>query len=263
MTAEPSSGGDRQIPTNLRLLLILEEVAQAGAPVAPSALVAKLGLPKPTIHRLLATCEDLGFLQRDIDGRSFGPGWRMRQLAGNTLSTKRMRTERLVIMRALADKVGETCNLAAAGRHGMLYLDRVETDWPLRIQLPVGTEVPFHCTASGKLYLASLSPAQLRKYLSIAELERRTPHTITDPDALIAETSEIRRQGYALDREEFMEDMIALAVPILSVNGRLMTTLSFHAPTQRFDEARALHYLEPLEEAAQALSRLLLEKDDA
>ena len=154
-----------QIPTNLRLLLLLEEVAKAGVPVAPSALSDALRLPKPTVHRLLLTAEEEGFLQRDIDGRSYGPGRRLRKLAGNTLSSQRLRTERLAIMQALESEVGETCNLAAPGRYGMVYLDRVETHWPLRMQLPVGTQVPFHCTASGKMYLSSLRIDKLKRVL--------------------------------------------------------------------------------------------------
>ena len=68
-----------QIPTNLRLLLLLEEVARAGVPVTPAGLVEALGLPKPTVHRLFNTAEEEGFLQRDIDGRSYGPGPRLRR----------------------------------------------------------------------------------------------------------------------------------------------------------------------------------------
>ena len=74
---------------------LMEEVARAGVPVTPAALCQALDLPKPTVHRLLATAEDEGFLQRDIDGRSYGPGRRMRKLAVNTLSSERVRTERL------------------------------------------------------------------------------------------------------------------------------------------------------------------------
>src|SRR6056297_827230 len=170
-----------QIPTNLRLLYLLEEVARSGVPVAPSALCEALDLPKPTIHRLLHTAEDEGFLQRDIDGRSYGPGQRMRRLSINTLSSQRIRSERLRILRNLAADVGETCNLAAPGRDGMVYLDRVETHWPLRIQLPVGTQVPFHCTASGKMYLSSLRPEKLERLLASAPLERRTGKTMTKP----------------------------------------------------------------------------------
>jgi len=150
-----------RIPTDPRLLLLLEEVAKRGTPVLPSTLADALELPKPKMYRLLATAEEQGFLQRDVDGRSFGPGRRLRELASNTLSSQRIRTERLAIAKHLAETVGETCNLSAPGRSGMVYLGRVETHWPLRIQSPIGTQVPFHCTASGKMYLSSLRSDKL------------------------------------------------------------------------------------------------------
>ena len=132
-----------QIPTNMRLLLILEEVTRRGVAVRPSELVEALGLPKPTIHRLLHTAETEGFLQRGLDGRSYGPGPRLRRLAVNTMSSEHLRTARLAILKRAAETIGETCNLATPDREGMTYLDRVETKWPLRIQLPIGTQVPF------------------------------------------------------------------------------------------------------------------------
>ena len=94
-----------QIPTNLRLLVLLERIAAEGAPVSPSALSTALDLPKATIHRLLATAEDEGFLQRDLDGRSYGPGVRLRKLSANTLSSQRVRTERLLVMRPWPKKL--------------------------------------------------------------------------------------------------------------------------------------------------------------
>ena len=175
-----------QIPTNMRLLLLLEEVSRAGIPVAPSALVEALDLPKPTIHRLLTKAEQEGFLQRDVDGRSYGPGQRLRRLSTNTLSSQRMRTERLLIMKSLSETVGEPCIIPPPGRFAMVYLDRVETHWPLRIQFPVGTEVPFHCTASGKMYLSSLRSDKLDRLLGWLELEQLTSRTITDKAALKA-----------------------------------------------------------------------------
>ena len=245
-----------QIPTNMRVLCVLEEIARAGVPVAPAALAEALHLPKPTIHRLLATAEAEGFLQRDVDGRSYGPGRRLRQLAANTLSSQRVRTERLLIMKALARDVGETCNLAAPGRYGMIYLDRVETHWPLRIQLPVGTQVPFHCTASGKSYLASLRREKLERLLESMDLERRTARTFTDPVKLKQELARTRVQGYSIDDEEFMQGMTALAVGIYDDQKRLLTTLSIHAPEQRQTIAGLLHHLPRLKEAARKLERL-------
>ncbi|WP_439118414.1 IclR family transcriptional regulator [Marivita sp.] len=245
-----------QIPTNLRLLLILEEVARAGVPVAPSTLSETLGLPKPTIHRLLATAEEEGFLQRDIDGRSYGPGRRLRKLSGNTLSSQRLRTERLVIMQALASEVGETCNLAAPGRYGMVYLDRVETHWPLRIQLPVGTQVPFHCTASGKMYLSSLRLDKLKRVLSWLPLDPSTNKSITDVDGLMGELAVTRTRGFSTDNEEFMDDMVAIAVPIQDTEGRLLTTLSIHAPRQRYNLDALIGMVPHVQKAAKRLETL-------
>ncbi|MGI3212432.1 IclR family transcriptional regulator [Roseovarius tibetensis] len=249
------------IPTTLRLLLVIEQIAKAGVPVTPTHVNAAMGLPKPTIHRLFNTLEEEGFLQHDMDGRTYSPGPRLRSMAGGILSSLRIRTARQAILRRLSREIGETCNIALPDRDAMTYLERVETEWPLRIQLPIGTRVPFYCTASGKMYLASLARNHLKQYLTATDLKRRTPNTITDRDALMREIETVGAQGYALDREEFMENMIALAVPVLDVNGRLMVTLSFHAPSQRFDVDKTLACLQPLRDAADDLSKLVLDND--
>lgn len=244
---------------SLRLLLILERVARAGVPVTPTAVNEELGLPKPTIHRLFATLEAEGFLQRDIDGRSYTPGQRMREVAGGVISSLRVRTARLAILTRLAAEVGETCNIALPERTAMTYLERVETEWPLRIQFPVGAQVPFYCTASGKMYLSTLTNRHLERYIAAAVLEPRTFATITDRKRLRGEIERVRCDGYATDDQEFIAGMVALAVPVLDSNGRLMSTLSFHAPTERFDAARALTFLPQLHAAAAELSRLILD----
>jgi len=254
--SEPDSKG-HNIPTNLRLLFVLEEVARAGTTVSPATLADALDLPKPTMHRLLTTAEEQGFLQRDIDGRSYGPGHRMRKMAANTLSSQRIRTERLVIMKQLAESVGETCNLAAPGRSSMVYLDRVETHWPLRIQLPVGTRVPFHCTASGKMYLSSLRADKLDRVLKWLPLDAETEHTLLSREDLLQDLEAIRQRGYATDNEEFMAGMVAMAVPIRDNEARLLTTLSIHAPTQRHSVASLEQNLPMLTQAADQLAALV------
>lgn len=255
------NGSEGAIPTNLRLLLVLEAMAQAGVPVTPTELNQKLGLPKPTIHRLFATLENEGFIQREIDGRGYSPGLRLRKVSLGILSSLRIRTARIAILNKLADEIGETCNIALPDRDAMIYLDRVETKWPLRIQMPVGTRVPFYCTASGKMYLSSLDQRHLRNYAASTKLEARTGTTITSPDALIDQVKEIRELGYAADNSEFMEGMIAIAVPIVESNGRLVSTLSIHAPDQRLSVSAATEHVPMLKAAAAQLSALLSETD--
>lgn len=248
-----------QIPTNLRLLILLEEVAKVGVPVTPSSLKDALNLPKPTLHRLFQTAEAEGLLQRDIDGRSYSPGPRLRRLAINTVSSQRVRMVRLSILRSVAEEIGETCNIATPDREGMTYLDRVETHWPLRIQLPVGTQVPFYCTASGKMYLSSLRPAYLDRFLSRLKLERHAPGTFMNKDALRLEIERTRDRGYSKDNEEFMEGMSAVAVPILDPQNRLVSTLSVHAPLQRLKLSDLEAKIDTLRSGAEELSKLISE----
>lgn len=248
---------NKSIPPNLRLLLLLEEVARAGIPLSPTTANEQVGLTKPTVHRLFHLLEEEGFLQRDIDGRSYYAGERLRKLSMNVMSSTRLRTMRLSILNALTKEVGETCNIAMPDRDGMMYLDRVETKWPLRIQLPVGTTVPFHCTASGKMFLSTLPPGHLAKYLSTADLNAHTPHSLTEPEDIMREIEEIRQQDYSTDNEEFMENMVAIAVPIRDDLGRLMSTLSLHAPTQRTSVEALKGQLKRLRDSANDLAETL------
>lgn len=253
-----ASNTEKAIPTNLRLLLLLEEIARVGVPMTPTAANEVLGLPKPTVHRLFQRLETEGFLQRDIDGRSYSAGQRLRKLSVNVLSSSRLRTVRLAVLNALTEDVGETCNVSTPDREGMVYIDRVETKWPLRIQLPVGTTVPFHCTASGKMYLSTLPGSHLSKYLSNAILNAPTSKTLTDPDMIIQEIEQVRLRNYSTDDEEFMDGMVAIAVPIRDDLGRLMSTLSVHAPTQRVSIDDLKGHLDRLRQAARDLSEMLL-----
>ena len=257
--ARDAENEKQNIPTNMRLLLLLEEIAATGVPVTPTEVNTRLGLPKPTIHRLFATLEETGFLQRDIDGRSYSPGTRLRRMSVDVLSSLRIRAARLAVLNALANEVGETCNVATPDRDSMIYLDRVETKWPLRIQLPVGTAVPLHCTASGKMYLSSMQPSHLEQYLNAAPLDAKTDHTITHPGKLTTELTAIRTQGFSTDNAEFMDDMVACAVPILDGRGRLVSTLSIHAPTLRMSMDDVKKHVPLMHETAAKLTKLMLE----
>ncbi|MEM8571345.1 MAG: IclR family transcriptional regulator [Pseudomonadota bacterium] len=253
---EDSEAGN--IPTNLRTLLVLEEMARIGVPVTPTEVNQQIGLPKPTIHRLFATLEAEGFIIRELDGRSFTPGRRLRRMSTNVLSSLRVRTARLAVLSRLAEDIGETCNMAVPDREAMVYLDRVETKWPLRIQLPVGTHVPFYCTASGKTYLSTLNTRHFERYLNAANFTRRAKATITDPDQLRSEIDAVRRAGHAEDNEEFMDGMVAIAVPLFDDQTRLLSTVSFHAPTVRTDIVEARKHIARLKMAARELEQLVI-----
>lgn len=222
-----------RIPTNLRTLLILEVVASSDTPLTPTQINAQIGLPKQTVHRLCATLEAEGFLMRSARGKALQPSPRLMRIGTGLLQAGRFHTARHQILLNIAAEVRETVNYVVPQETGMHYLDRVETDWPFRIQLPVGSNVPFHCTASGKTYMASLPPATRRAFVAGLDLSRQTSHTLTDVDEMLAELKQIAERGYAIDNQEFVEGMVALAVPVNDPEGRYVASLAFHGPLQR------------------------------
>ncbi len=253
--ADDDTGGTN-IPTIFRALAIIEEAARVGEPATPTTLNERLALPKPTIHRLCAVLESAGYLTRDLDGRRYSPGARLRGLAVGVLSSRPLQAERRALLEKLSEEIGETCNLAIPDGGAMIYLERVETKWPLRIQLPIGSRVPLHCTASGKLFLSSLkSPNRIARL--VGDMESKTPKSIVTLPGLTAELEKIRERGYSTDAEEFIEGMIAIAVPVLGPNGKLAATLACHAPTQRLSLDQACGYLPLLQTTAQRLADLV------
>ena len=113
--------------------------------------------------------EQEGVLAREPGSRRLRPGRRARNLASGVLSTASAPIARHQILKDLAEQTGETVNLVAPRELGMFYVDRVETNWLFRVQLPIGTHVPFHCTASGKTFLSSLPPDQRSQVRSFAQ----------------------------------------------------------------------------------------------
>ncbi|WP_347267717.1 IclR family transcriptional regulator [Paracoccus sp. (in: a-proteobacteria)] len=251
----PAASDHDSIPSGLRNLCILEALAAGGRPMTATEINAALNLPVPTIHRLVGTLESEGFLSRQIDGRSYLPGPRLRQLARGAMLGGYYSQPRHDTLIRLNAQVGETCNLSIPDGDAMLYIDRVETQWPLRIQLQVGSRVPLHATASGKMCLAMLPEALRERILRRAPLEAHSAQTITDPGRLRAALDEIRRQGHATDNEELMAGMIALAVPVLDAEGRLAATVSFHAPVQRLTLEQGMRHLPALQAAASELAQ--------
>lgn len=255
MDHSPDAGLPGDTPA-LRLFSLLELIASRDQLFSLPALVEQTGMPKPTLHRMLVQLEGAGLLQREKDGRHYSTGLRLRRLAEQVLLNNSLHGARHAVLRRLVEEVGESGNLTVLSGAEVIYLDRVETAAPLRFYLHPGSRVPAHCSASGKLFLAQMNAAQRRRTLAGVALERYTAGTITDPELLEAELARVRRDGYALDREEFLPGLLCVAVAVPSPEGRASMGVAVQAPAIRFTEERALQVLPALQRAAEALGRI-------
>ncbi|WP_454712464.1 IclR family transcriptional regulator [Cupriavidus nantongensis] len=241
----------------LRLFGLLEVIAEKDQSFNLQALVEETGLPKPTLHRMLQQLEAAGLIQRNGDGRQYGTGLRLRRLAENLLLNSTSHGARHMVLRRLVEEVGESCNLTAFSGGEVLYLDRVETAAPLRFYLHPGSRVPAHCSATGKLFLAQLAPAQRQRLMANVELERYTQNTLTDHAQLEAELERVKRDGYAMDDEEFLPGLVCIGVLVPAADGgKSNLGLALQAPVMRVARDKAVQLLPALQRAAAALSKI-------
>ena len=245
----------------MRLFALLEVIAAKDQRYALQDLVEATGLPKPTLHRMLQQLENAGLLQREGDSRLYGIGTRLRRLAENLLLNDSHHGARHTVLRQLVEEIGESCNLTALSGSEVVYLDRVETAAPLRFYLHPGSRVPVHCSASGKVFLAQMSPAQRRRLLANAKLEAYTPKTLTALDALEREVQRVRKEGYAFDAEEFLPGLLCIAVLVPNASGPSNLCIAVQAPVMRVDAEKAKKLLPALQRAALALSRIDADTD--
>ncbi|MBI5719265.1 MAG: IclR family transcriptional regulator [Burkholderiales bacterium] len=249
---EPASGSSAE-----RALRLLAVLAHEGRALSLAELGVRLGLPKASAHRLCGQLLESGHLARDVDARSYTVGPTLRRLALDTLNHGLLRGLRHEVLAALVMQVGETCNFTTLDGAQVLYLDRVEAQWPLRLTLDVGSHVPLHCTASGKLFLARMPAAEREALIRELTLTRMTRHTIASAKALRAECEAIVKSDHSCDREEFIAGLIAVAVPVRDAQGQVRAAIALHAPVARMSLAEAERQLPALHEAAARMGRLL------
>jgi IclR family transcriptional regulator, acetate operon repressor len=238
----------------LRAFHVVEEVSRADAPLSLTEIVRIVNLPKPTVYRILTTLEESGLLIREPDGKHYIPGERLMRMCGDILLRSPQRSARHAIMEELVEQVGETCNLTIPNGNYVMYLDRVETDWPLKVNLHAGSKVPLYASASGKLFLANMIKRSRDRFLQNTPLLKHTKNTLSDYKSLENEFKKIREVGYAVDNEEYLVGIACLAVPVTDDDNRVVAAVATHFPTSRMSLTEAQVHLPAMRAAAESIS---------
>lgn len=206
-----------------RVLDVFEAVAAAGGESSISEIAAACGLPVPTIHRLVRTVVDRGYM-RQLPNRRYALGSRLVPL-GEAASAMLGATGRPVLERLVAE-LGETANIAVLERDRVMYIEQVPSRHSMRMFTEVGRRVYAHCTGVGKAALSLLPDEQVRGLVLRAGMPAQTARTITDADELVAALHAIRRDGYALDEGEQEAGVRCVAVPVQADDFRMAVSIS-------------------------------------
>ncbi|SEF85841.1 IclR family transcriptional regulator, acetate operon repressor [Nonomuraea solani] len=228
----------------INALRVLEEVA-ARQPVGVGEVARGLGLPKSTVQRSLKTLHEAGWI------RPAGGEVTRWQVTSKALQIARrtelgLRDAAMPVMEELRQRTGETIHLMVPEGDAVVLIERLETDKPLRIVLPLGIRLPLHASANGKAVLAHLGGL-------LEDLPGYTDTTITDAGALRAELEAVRARGYADNRGEWRSDIAAVAAAVLGPDGPI-ASLSVSTPASRMPEELRAEYGKLVTQAARTLT---------
>ncbi len=236
-----SSGGVQSLE---RAFDLLELMAAAGGEVALSRLAEESGLPTATIHRLVRTLVDDGYLLQQPSRRyALGP----RLISLGTSASRTVEAWAGPHLQQLAEGSGETANLAMLDVDRVMYVAQAPSSrHTMRMFTEVGRRVAAHCTGVGKALLAQMPDNEVRQVLASAGMPALTEHTIVEVDVFLVELGRVREQGYAVDdgEQEAGVRCVAVALP-----GSATSAVSVSGPASRVTR-RAVPGLVPLLRAA-------------
>jgi DNA-binding IclR family transcriptional regulator len=224
---------------------LLDEFRDSGT-LTLTELSDRLSMSKSTVHRLLSSLDQVGFVEKEAQPGSYRLGMKLFELGSLVQYRMHLRQIALHYMTELVERTGETAFLLIRdGLHGRC-IERIEGDHVQALALKLGGTLPLHVGAGPRVLLAYASPEFLQQYLAQESLQAFTMNTIIDPQALCANMAEIRRRGYVLSYEDVTIGVAALGVPLFNYEGKNIGALSLAGITPRWTEAHIAYLLSEL-----------------
>ncbi len=219
----------------VRALTLLDALGDSRGEVGVADLSKQVGFHVSTTHRLLATLIAQGYARQNPETGRYALGAKAFHLAESYLGQLDLRRAVRPTLERLSHETGETANLVILEGREALYLDKVESPQSLRIFSRIGRRAPLHCTAAGKVLLASHSRQKVDALLGQGPLEALTRSTITSRNQLRRELEKISEQGFAVDIEECEAGASCIAAPVKNAQGETVAALGISGPSVRMN----------------------------
>jgi DNA-binding IclR family transcriptional regulator len=216
-----------------RAFSILEAVARHRDGIGLADLTKIVGLHNSTTFHLAKTMVALGYLRQERESKRYRIGRPLFALAASALDEIEMVNLATPVLEELSRETGESSHFAVRMGDAVVVIARTGGPGAFQLADRVGVVRPAHCTALGKIILASLSEDQLKRFLDRVELTPSTAKSITDVPALRREIAEVRRSGVAYDEGEFNLEVRCIAVPVRDFTGQIAGALGISGPIWR------------------------------
>jgi IclR family KDG regulon transcriptional repressor len=230
----PQGSGRARTLTSLGTALrVLQCFSMEEPELGVTDIAQRLGVAKSTVHRVLATLEENGFVRKDESTHRYRLGLSVLTLGGILMSNLEIYREGQHLLESFVNRFDETVHLAVLEDYATVYVSKIESKHPVPMLTHLGRKNPLHCTSSGKAILAFQEPEMIEEVIRRG-LTRYTRTTITNPDRFRAHLQEIRERGYATSDGELRDGVSSVAVPVRDYTRKVIGAVTVVGPTYRF-----------------------------
>jgi len=243
-------------PSVRKAYKILEIISDSSSDLGISEIAKKLKIGKSTVHGIAAALEELGVLVRDPLHKKYQMGYSLLELVRKFYRKMELRDIAKVPMERLMQKVEESVFLGIINGDHITILDVVESHREIKITSPPGTRLPLLAGAIGKIFLAQFEEKKAKQILQKMGLKRYTSKSVVDPKKYIKEVDETKEKGYAIDDEEYLPGVRAVAAPLqtASLPPAAIWVVGF---TSSFTDQKVEEVIAEIRKTAQEINRSL------
>ena len=246
-------------PSVKKAFSILRLLSRSDTGLTVSDLARQLSIGKSTVFGIVAALEDVGAVSRDEDSKRYSPGLTLFELGRAVEAQIDLKDVARPFIQELMRETRESVFLGTRSGNTVTILDIVESTKDLKITAPVGTRIPLLAGAIGKVFLASLPADRAGEWIRTGNLRRFTSNTITDATRYLQEVEKARRDGYALDDEEYIQGVRAVAAPITNGGSRI-SAIWVVGFTPSMNDQNIKRVAQETRKTAEAIGRSMLER---
>jgi len=201
-----------------------------------------LNINKSTVHRFLKSMLAQNFVNKNEENGKYSLGLRFLNIATKTIDSIDIRKIAHPYLIELEKLTGETVHLIVFDGKNMIYIDKIESNKPIRMYSKIGNIVPIYCTAAGKVILAFQQKEKIDEIIKKTKFIRHTKNTIIDKKIFRDCLEEVKRDGYAVDDCEHEEGIRCIAAPIWNYSKRVNSAISISALVSRMSISNLLSF---------------------
>ena len=245
---------DKGVQSIDRALDIIEAVADAGRPMGLTEISNQVGLHKSTAYRIIETLSKRGYLARTEEG-AYKIGLKLIDAVSCYINSLELQTEARPYVAKLAAKFGLTAHLGVLDGEYVVYIEKMDVFSSVRMYSQIGLRMHAYCSSLGKVLLAGLSKEELEAQMKNCSFIRFTPHTIGNMQDLQEELRNVRKQGWAMDDEEYELGNRCIAAPIYDYCGEIVAAISASGSTIQITDEKITQIAEGVMQIAHEISQ--------